>query len=657
MKKLFLIIFLFPLITFGQAQLELPYSVKVLNPKPLDAYYFNTSFAPYANTAEVISQVTAAVRYRGQTFNVSGTEYCFCAGIADGDLAQKFQVPAIANDNFAFGSGTGIKQSSIQYTGNGNGLVIMTQSPPTITDPSNFINNVYVFGELMTLIGNPTNGGTITDAAMFGISHNIGDGVNAFSGSGGLTYGQNNHNYGLAGFVGGSLAEIQNSGETVGNLFSNGGIAIGLSFPGASGNTDRYVTSWANAINISSNTLAQTIGNGALAPLSLIIGGYDHHIPHTADRSGILGGHGIVARKHATDQIYVPNFNIVTKPQPLDTAMQVLVRVHGDTGRVAFRHASTFGSPPTGTGGTFQFNDGSGGLAATETSTGGTYTGRLTYDNTLGFTTDQKNTGTNSTSFYTLSYPGGVHYRQGISPVINSYTLSPTSAAQDVSDGTTKFIQSYGAGTTIEVGGGGNGSVTNTYTNSGMSLVRNTTTSPTTFTFHAANGISGSTAGQDFTLNAGDGLASGNTNGGNVNIVAGQSNGAGVPGSISLQLPVNGKFVISNLSTSDPGSAGAWYEYAGIPLISGDEQKAIATLDFPNTSAGTSSDLTVTVTGVLLANANPILLGVPNGSVNANSCYTAWISADNTVTVRFNNYSSGAINPASGSFSVRLFPN
>jgi hypothetical protein len=77
-----------------------------------------------------------------------------------------------------------------------------------------------------------------------------------------------------------------------------------------------------------------------------------------------------------------------------------------------------------------------------------------------------------------------------------------------------------------------------------------------------------------------------------------------------------------------------------------------ATLDFGNTSAQNSADLTITVTGA--ANGDVVSLGVPNGSVNANTCFTAWVSATDTVTVRFNNYSSGAVDPASGTFKIKV---
>ena len=79
-----------------------------------------------------------------------------------------------------------------------------------------------------------------------------------------------------------------------------------------------------------------------------------------------------------------------------------------------------------------------------------------------------------------------------------------------------------------------------------------------------------------------------------------------------------------------------------------------AALDFPSTAASTSSDLTITVTGA--ADGDMVALGVPNAAMNANSCYTAWVSATNTITVRLNNYQTiGAIDPASATFKVQVF--
>ncbi len=80
---------------------------------------------------------------------------------------------------------------------------------------------------------------------------------------------------------------------------------------------------------------------------------------------------------------------------------------------------------------------------------------------------------------------------------------------------------------------------------------------------------------------------------------------------------------------------------------------ATATLNFGNTVAGTSSDLTVTVTGAV--DGDVVVLGVPNVSTAANTIYFGWVSAANTVTVRFQNGNLvTAVDPASGTFRVSV---
>jgi len=82
---------------------------------------------------------------------------------------------------------------------------------------------------------------------------------------------------------------------------------------------------------------------------------------------------------------------------------------------------------------------------------------------------------------------------------------------------------------------------------------------------------------------------------------------------------------------------------------------ATATLDFPNTNAGTFSDLTITVTGAALGDG--VSIGVPNGSVNSNNVdFWGWVSATDTVSIRFNNNESvNAVNPASGTFRAIVY--
>lgn len=79
-----------------------------------------------------------------------------------------------------------------------------------------------------------------------------------------------------------------------------------------------------------------------------------------------------------------------------------------------------------------------------------------------------------------------------------------------------------------------------------------------------------------------------------------------------------------------------------------------ATLNFASTGPGASSDLTVSLTGAV--SGDIVAIGVPNGSTLSNGLFTAWVSASNTVTVRFsNNDLFSSLDPASGVFKVFIF--
>lgn len=128
---------------------------------------------------------------------------------------------------------------------------------------------------------------------------------------------------------------------------------------------------------------------------------------------------------------------------------------------------------------------------------------------------------------------------------------------------------------------------------------------------------------------------------------AGDSNGAG--------LSVTGGVLTATLSqnlqtTGSPTFAGLKIDSGGTTIEA--VYSASATLDFPNTAAQQSSDLTIAVTGASVG--DPVFLATP-AAPDANSCFTTWVSASGQVTVRFNNYSAGAIDPASGTYRVCVF--
>lgn len=74
-----------------------------------------------------------------------------------------------------------------------------------------------------------------------------------------------------------------------------------------------------------------------------------------------------------------------------------------------------------------------------------------------------------------------------------------------------------------------------------------------------------------------------------------------------------------------------------------------ASLNFPSTSAQSSSDLTMTVSDAEVGNS--VILNITSGTT---SYYTAWVSATNTVTVRLNNYGSSAVDPAAQNFTATV---
>jgi len=82
---------------------------------------------------------------------------------------------------------------------------------------------------------------------------------------------------------------------------------------------------------------------------------------------------------------------------------------------------------------------------------------------------------------------------------------------------------------------------------------------------------------------------------------------------------------------------------------------AEATLDFPSTLTQEHSDLTITVNGAVVDDGNDVILGVPNASVPGACCgYWGFVSAADTVTIRFWNASTGTLNPANGTFRATV---
>lgn len=116
----------------------------------------------------------------------------------------------------------------------------------------------------------------------------------------------------------------------------------------------------------------------------------------------------------------------------------------------------------------------------------------------------------------------------------------------------------------------------------------------------------------------------------------------------------------AGVDPASPNDGEDWYDGTNLKFRAGSTTytmaktlTATATLNFNSTSPGTSSDLTITVNGA--ADGDVVSLGIPNASIVSNGCFTAWVSAANTIKVRFtNNDLTNALDPASGTFRVSI---
>jgi hypothetical protein len=163
----------------------------------------------------------------------------------------------------------------------------------------------------------------------------------------------------------------------------------------------------------------------------------------------------------------------------------------------------------------------------------------------------------------------------------------------------------------------------------------------------------------------------GEVSGGGVSIIGGQSGEVAEPGGPILlqtslnQTPPQTRLQVTNTGLVEIGSSSQFQvDQSGNASTSGTVTigsgtpithviSATGSLSFSATAAQSSRDLTITLTGANVGDV--VMLGTPNGAVKTNSDYTAWVSSANTVTVRFNNYSSASQTPtASQAFRVAV---
>jgi hypothetical protein len=90
MKKILIYILLTLCANLSFAQLQLPFGVQVLNPLPLEGYYYNPATnLPWVSVTAVNTGIASTIRYQGMTVNINGTEYWYGAGTGNANLVQK----------------------------------------------------------------------------------------------------------------------------------------------------------------------------------------------------------------------------------------------------------------------------------------------------------------------------------------------------------------------------------------------------------------------------------------------------------------------------------------------------------------------------------------------------------------------------------------
>jgi len=144
---------------------------------------------------------------------------------------------------------------------------------------------------------------------------------------------------------------------------------------------------------------------------------------------------------------------------------------------------------------------------------------------------------------------------------------------------------------------------------------------------------------------------SGTTTGGNIGINANTTDGSISLQSFTVNLTTVGSDI--NLNSQSGGNIILQPQGGGHAII--DNQTIFhnnPTLNFPSTAAGTSSDLTTTVTGAI--QGSPCFVGT--STLLANGVYTCYTTSTNTVTVRFTNTNLvTALDPANQVFKIVIF--
>lgn len=166
---------------------------------------------------------------------------------------------------------------------------------------------------------------------------------------------------------------------------------------------------------------------------------------------------------------------------------------------------------------------------------------------------------------------------------------------------------------------------------------------------------------QDLFVTGGD--SNGSADAGDLILEGGNGSGAFAPGDVVIRGGSGGtgtSFITLDsgvvVGSATGGDQGAGTINATAFYINGNQLPTILTgsntLDFASIASLGEADLTITVTGATVG--DEVALGLP-AAPTSGIVFNAFVSASDTVTVRAHNYTAGAIDPASATYSVRVF--
>ena len=115
-----------------------------------------------------------------------------------------------------------------------------------------------------------------------------------------------------------------------------------------------------------------------------------------------------------------------------------------------------------------------------------------------------------------------------------------------------------------------------------------------------------------------------------------------------------GALVQTTSSIAVFGTSGG-LEVAGGGVINKVVRLRVTGVDFPSVPAGSQQSVSVTVPGVIVADDSVVMVQRDSTTDRAGLMYEAVVSADNTVLITANNFSTAAIDPPSENFNLVIF--